>query len=382
MMEAKYKALIVTGQNNHNWKASFPILKQILEQTGLFTVDVAQSPASGENMNAFSPNFSNYSVVVIDYNGDSWPYKTRMSFEKYVKNGGGVVIYHAGDNSFPEWEEYNLMAGLGGWGNRTEKDGPYVYYSNNKMVYDTAPGSGGSHGQRHEYVVKSRNQEHPILRGLSAWWMHGSDELYDRLRGPAKNMDIIATAYSDAKTGGTGRDEPVLMTIGYGKGRIFHTVLGHADEGGGPAMQCVGFIVTFQRGTEWAASGEVTQKAPFDFPCLAQVSLRPNFKEATLEEDLAGIVSYDISKSTRSFVDLQKRLRCDSNTSADLLKYEKLMVDVLKNKEATVDGKKQILSELSRMGSDVSIPVIKEMSKNSQLKDAAKYALDRLQPKR
>jgi hypothetical protein len=39
--ESKLKALIVDGQNNHNWKATTPPLKALLEETGRFTVDVA-----------------------------------------------------------------------------------------------------------------------------------------------------------------------------------------------------------------------------------------------------------------------------------------------------------------------------------------------------
>jgi hypothetical protein len=89
------------------------------------------------------------------------------------------------------------------------------------------------------------------------------------------------------------------MTITYGKGRIFHTMLGHADEGGGPAMQCVGFIVTLQRGAEWAVTGNVTQEVPSDFPTTAGVSLRPDFKAPTLENDMQNIGSYDIGKSTK-----------------------------------------------------------------------------------
>lgn len=109
--------------------------------------------------------------------------------------------------------------------------------------------------------------------------MHGNDELYSELRGPAKNMQILATAFADSTAGGgTMRDEPMLMTINYEKGRIFHTAMGHADEGGGPAMKCVGFIVTLQRGAEWAVTGNVTQSVPSDFPTQAGVSLRADFK--------------------------------------------------------------------------------------------------------
>jgi hypothetical protein len=225
-----------------------------------------------------------------------------------------------------------------------------------------------------------RNTEHPITKGLPSRWMHGSDECYSELRGPAKNMEILATAMSQKNAGGSGRHEPMLMTISYGKGRIFHTVLGHADEGGGPAMECVGFIVTLQRGTEWAASGKVTQKIPYDFPNAAGVSLRTGFKELTLEDDLVKIAKYDITKSTKYFVDLQSRIRNEAKTPEALQKFEKLMIKVLENKEATDEAKNLLMHEISWMGSELSIPVIKELAKNPQLKDEADFALARLEP--
>ncbi len=81
-----------------------------------------------------------------------------------------------------------------------------------------------------------RDEEHPITKGLPLHWLHAKDELYDRLRGPGTNMKILATAYADKKQGGTGRHEPMVMTIDYGKGRVFHTPMGHADY----SMECVG----------------------------------------------------------------------------------------------------------------------------------------------
>lgn len=195
-------------------------------------------------------------------------------------------------------------------------------------------------------------------------------------------MEILATAFAAGTAGGNRRNEPMLMTISYGKGRIFHTVLGHADEGGGPAMECVGFIVTLQRGTEWAASGKVTQKIPYDFPNAGSTSLRTGFKELTLDDDLAKIATYEITKSTKYFVDLQTRIRTEAKTPEALQKFEKLMISILENKAATDEGKKLLLGELSWMGSDMSIPVIKQLSGNQQLKEAAEFALARLQPSR
>jgi hypothetical protein len=151
--ENVYKTLIITGQNNHNWKVSSPILKQILDQTGLFSAEIVKTPEKGGDMKTFNPDFSKYKLVVIDYNGDSWSDKTNTAFVDWVKNGGGVVIYHAADNSFPAWKEYNEMTGLGGWGDRNQKDGPYVYYKNNQLIVDTTAGIGGTHGKRREYII-------------------------------------------------------------------------------------------------------------------------------------------------------------------------------------------------------------------------------------
>jgi len=379
-----YKALVVTGQNNHNWETSSPILKQLLEQTGIFSAEILKTPEKGGDMSTFNPDFSKYDVVILDYSGDSWSEKTKTAFVEYVKNGGGVVIYHAADNSFPDWKEYTEMIGVG-WG-RTEKDGPYNYYSyannkrNEKLVVDTTAGKGGSHGQRHEFAVKIRNMDHPVTKGLPVIWFHGKDELYSKLRGPARNMEILATAYADTSLGGTGRNEPVLITTTYGKGRVFHTTLGHTDPQGGPSMECVGFIVTFQRGAEWAASGKVTQKVPYDFPDAVCVSLRTNFREITLEDDLARIPGYDLTKSTKYFVNLQNRIRAEGKTPARLREFEKKMIKILESKEATDEAKKLLLHEISWMGSDLCIPVVRELAKDQQLKESANYALARLQP--
>ncbi len=133
-------------------------------------------------------------------------------------------------------------------------------------------GSGGSHGKRLPFAVTVRDSDHPITRGLPKVWMHAADELYASLRGPGKNMTVLATAHSDPANHGTGHDEPSLMVLTYGKGRIFHTTMGHDIA----ALSCIGFITTLQRGTEWAATGKVSQKIPNSFPTADRVSTRPD----------------------------------------------------------------------------------------------------------
>lgn len=259
----KLRVLIIDGQNNHEWKATTPIIRKILESTGRFTVEVATSPPAGGDMSGFRPKFADFDVVVSNYNGDRWSEAAEKNFEEYLSGGGGFVSVHAANNAFPDWPEYNRMIGLGGWYGRTEKHGPYVYVDDGgKVVRDTSEGAGGHHGPQHEFQIRTRDAEHPIMRGLPPLWMHTKDELYDQLRGPAEDLHILATAYSAPQYEGTNRHEPMLMTLEYGQGRVFHTVLGHADY----SMNCMGFATTLQRGTEWAATGEVTIPVPKDFP--------------------------------------------------------------------------------------------------------------------
>jgi len=268
---APYKALIVDGQNGHPWQATTPILKQRLEETKLFTVDVATSPPKGADMSGFKPNFAAYDVVVSNYQGDPWPEATRRALVNYVKGGGGLVIYHFALAAFPDWKEFNEMIGLGGWGGRTEKAGPYLRWRDGKVVRQTKPGKTGHHGPKQKFQLVIRTPNHPITKGLPAKFMHGPDELYGWLRGPGHNLTVLATAFAPKEKGGAGENEPLLFTIKYGKGRVFQDALGHGPE----QLKSVAFIVSFQRGTEWAASGKVTQKVPADFPGPNQVSNRP-----------------------------------------------------------------------------------------------------------
>ncbi len=267
----KLKLLIVDGQNNHAWAKTTPVMQRWLTESGRFTVDVATSPAKGQDMSGFAPNFKAYDVVLSNYNGDEWSAATKQALIDYVQNGGGLAIIHAANNSFGNWSEYNKMIGLGGWGGRNEKHGPYVRFRDGQIVRDTQSGPGGHHGKQHPFAVIVRDEKHPITRGLPPMFMHAQDELYDKLRGPAENMTVLATAYADPATGGSGEHEPMIMTVGYGKGRVFHTPMGHSAE----SMQCVGFITVLLRGSEWAATGDVTlTEIPKDFPPADKVSVR------------------------------------------------------------------------------------------------------------
>jgi hypothetical protein len=297
IVEAKIKVLIIDGQNNHEvWPKSTIMMKQYLEETGLFEVDIMRTQFTwnaqreedylplagvGETQNLdkpkadpdFSPDFEAYDVVVSNFgwNAADLPDKTEKSLEKYMLRGGGLVVVHAADNSWPEWEGFNKMIGLGGWGDRNEKDGPYVYYTNEgELVRDESKGSAGAHGPQHKIPITVREPDHPITKGMPDQWITTRDECYAMLRGPAENMTILATGKDMSGKAPTDRHEPILMVIEYGEGRVFHTTLGHDDY----SCEGVGFIISFTRGTEWAATGKVTQPIPGDFPTADQATSR------------------------------------------------------------------------------------------------------------
>jgi hypothetical protein len=181
------------------------------------------------------------------------------------------------------------MIGVGGWRGRDEKSGPHWYYKDGKLTSDDKPGRAGHHGLRIPFKMTVRTPEHPIMKGLPNVWMHQGDELYANLRGPGKNMTVLATGYSDPANSGTGYDEPLLMVLRYGKGRIFHSAIGHDAS----ALSSVDAVVTLQRGVEWAATGKVTQKVPTSYPTSDTVSYRtdiaaidPNYSKGMNPLDL------------------------------------------------------------------------------------------------
>jgi type 1 glutamine amidotransferase len=289
--QEKIRVLLLDGQNNHAWQETTPLLVSILEGSGRFSVAVSTSPPAAPRgprppqnpdeeakakfaaemkaweaavaahkesaaaaWEAWRPDFGGFDVVVSNYNGEPWPESVREALEAFVSGGGGFVPVHAANNAFPEWPAYNEMIGVGGWGGRSELSGPYLRKREGRWTLDRSEGRGGSHGRQHEFVVETQAADHPIVRGLPAKWLHAQDELYDRLRGPARDVTVLAAAFASEETGGSGEWEPLLMALSYGKGRVFHTALGHSVV----SMGGLGFQETLKRGVEWAATGEVT----------------------------------------------------------------------------------------------------------------------------
>ena len=245
----KLQALIITGQNGHDWRATTPVLKQALEDTGRFEVRVTE-----EFRGAGPETLASYDVAIINYfeRGQPqlrWGERADNALLEFVRSGKGLVLYHFSLAAFNGWSEYEKMS-AGNW----------------------RPGNG-HHSARRDFTVDIKDANHPVTKGLKTPLRVQNDELYANLKWqPEGSYHILATAYddhslyderaSDARNkqpmSGPGINEPMLWTTEYGKGRVFITALGHDGETSAEPT----FEVTFTRGAEWAATGQVTLPVP------------------------------------------------------------------------------------------------------------------------
>ena len=283
---SRLSVLIVDGMNHHDWPRATKILTAILKDSGRFTVEVSTSPSANEPKEAWDkwrPEFDKYDLVLSNFNGGHkreslhWPKVVEKALEDYVQGGGGLVIYHSANNSFPNWPAYNEMIGLG-W--RRQDFGPSLIVSQDEKVVVIPKGEGRNpgHGPEHDFQVTVLNADHPITKGLPTKWMHPHEQLTHGQHGPAKNVTVLSYAHSKD----TGDNEVMDWVIPFGKGRVFTTMLGHLWKGKpDTAMRCLGFQTTLIRGCEWAATGRVTYPVPGDFPTATEIRMRA---QATLRK--------------------------------------------------------------------------------------------------
>ena len=248
--EGRIRVLILSGRNNHDWRSTTPFLRSILDAAGRFDVRVTEEPA-GLDAAALRP----YDVLVSNYCGPRWGPAAEKAVEEFVRSGKGLAVVHAASYPFgdavvlgekmtrtgvyqPPWKEWGEMVGA--------------------VWSEAEPRTG--HARRHVFQVEWTDPQHPVAAGMKPFLI--SDELYHNFR-LKPGIRVLADALDDPKVGGNGRREPLLWVKEYGKGRVFHTALGHDVD----AMSAPGFAASFARGVEWAARGEVTLPA--------QISLNP-----------------------------------------------------------------------------------------------------------
>jgi hypothetical protein len=275
----RLRVLIVDGVNNHDWATATHAITEILTATALFSVEVSTSPPRGappEAWNAWHPDFSGYDVVINNFNGGhlddgiEWPARVQESLEKFVRGGGGLVVYHAANNTFLKWKAYNEMIGLG-W--RSKSFGPGLAVSDDDKIVVIPKGTGlePGHPERMDFQIHVRDTHHPMTAGMPRAWMHPSEQLTHGQHGPAEGLTILTYAHSPV----SNQNEPMDWVRRYGKGRVYTTMLGHTWVGESTInLDCVGFQTLLARGVQWAATGAVTIPIPAAFPGPDKVSLR------------------------------------------------------------------------------------------------------------
>lgn len=224
--------LILSGKSNHDWRQTTPVLQKMLSESGRFTVDVTENPASLD-----AARLAKYDVILSnwnnwpDVNARVWGEKAEKAVLDFVRSGKGFVTVHAGSSSFYTWPEYQEM--VGAWWD-LKKTG---------------------HGPVHKFTVRIADREHPVMRGMTDF--ETTDELWEQ-SGMGGQRRVLCTSAAAKDKGGSGAEEPLVHSSTFGKGRSFTILLGHDAA----AMKNAGFQTLVLRGTEWAATGEVTIPIP------------------------------------------------------------------------------------------------------------------------
>ena len=263
------RVLIIDGYSNHDWKQTSNLVKKILEESKRFEVYISTAPftTNKDSLDSWDPGFKKYAVIIQNTNNIHnkslrWPEKIEQELERYVRSGGGLYILHSANNAFPHWKEYDRMIGLG-W--RSKETGYAIEIDKNKNIIRIPPGEGSntSHGKRFDAQINILNR-HSINKGFPRQWMTPSMELYTYPRGPAENLTVLSYAYDTA----TNKSWPVEWVIGYGKGRVYNSSMGHLwkDEIYPISYRCIGFQTILIRATEWLATGKVAYPLPSKFP--------------------------------------------------------------------------------------------------------------------
>lgn len=227
------RVLLISGQNNHDWQKTTPVLKKIMEDSGRFSVEVNLHPEA-----LTAETLVNYDAILSNWNTFggggkkpvTWPEATKAAVCKFVRDGHGFIVVHAGSSSFYDWPEYQQMVGASWKLGQTRHDAP------------------------HTFTVQPTAVDHAITRGLGPFTT--TDELWLK---PGMQADAVVLT--------TAADQPSALVTAPDKGRGFTLLLGH----NATFMENAGFRTLLLRGSEWAASGKVTIAIPAEL----QAAKRP-----------------------------------------------------------------------------------------------------------
>ena len=341
------KVLLLSGANNHNWKATTPALKKILEDSKRFVVTVTNDPSAS----LAEPALGQYDVIVSNWAGfpkmtaRQWGPKGEKAFLEFIRAGKGFALFHAACASFHTWPEFQQISGAT-WGKRT------------------------GHGRQHAFDVTVTDPNHPITQGMKAF--RTTDELWHRMQAHP-DRHVLCTAFSAKNQGGSGQAEPVAFTTKLGKGRGFNLVLGH----GVPHMQTVPWMTLMLRGTEWAATGKVTVPIPANWPTAAGGASGNTTAGGDVNALLKKTAAFKFGDSHEDLIAVEKLVWASSANPAARAKLADAMARML-DSTATGDCKKWLLGQLSLIGGARQVPAMARLLNDETFRVRARFALARV----
>jgi type 1 glutamine amidotransferase len=220
--EPAIRVVVITGEDypGHKWRETAPVVQKLLAADERLTVTVVDDLKflASEKLGEYDVavlHFKNYDPNVPGEAGQT-------NLAAFAKRGGGVVLLHFACGAFQEWPAFVELAG---------------------RVWNPKLRGHDPHGT---FRVEMTDEKHPITEGLKPF--DTTDELYTCLHGQTP-ITVLATAVSKVDQ----KVYPIAFVLEYGKGRVFHTVLGHDVKALDGAPQ-VGELI--RRGTRWAAQGK------------------------------------------------------------------------------------------------------------------------------
>lgn len=240
------RIVIITGESDakyHNWREQTAFVEQVLQRTGRFDVRRIEDPRG-----LTTAALARYDAAILSYNGPRWGRTAEAALEEFVRSGKGLVSFHN--------VTYGpLMGTIHRDDNTWDHAEPWAAYP--EILGVSWPSKDIGHAARGVFTVKT-GAGHPITRGMAPEFPV-NDELYHKM-AHRPGIQVLASAYSDASKGGTGKVEPIAWTNTFGKGRVFHCTLGHDIN----ALYSPHVAALLARATEWAASGAVTLPAEIE----------------------------------------------------------------------------------------------------------------------
>ena len=219
--------LILSGRNNHEWQQTTSVLAHILSESQKFSIKINEKPDT-----LTSADFLQVDVILSNWNSWPendlrWPVKTELALLQFIENGGGFVTFHSSSSAFYNWPEFQKIS-TAAW------------------IMDST-----YHDKPSETRITITSKMHPVTKGVNDFdifdelWIQAAENPEFEVLGTASKKEISETEI---------KPQPAIMVAGYGKGRIFHTILGHDIN----AIQNPGFSILIINATEWTATGKVT----------------------------------------------------------------------------------------------------------------------------